>query len=184
MSHSFELRTPDHFTAGAVGPPGRRVFYLQAREAGTLVTLKAEKEQVDTLGEYLGGLLARLGMTGETSESEVALLTPIEPVWAVGSVGVGYDRARKRFVIEARELVEGDDPATEEGGEAPVTGEVGEELSSARFWIRHGQAAAFVQRARTLMKASRPSCRMCGGPIDPGGHVCPRANGHAGARES
>jgi hypothetical protein len=31
VSASFEFDGPDHFTAGAMGPPGQRVFYLQAR---------------------------------------------------------------------------------------------------------------------------------------------------------
>ena len=71
MSASFQLDGPDHFTAGAVGAPGQRVFYLQAREAGTLVTLKCEKEQVAALGEYLGGLLARLpGSAAPADEQE------------------------------------------------------------------------------------------------------------------
>ena len=29
---SFDLPAPDVFTAGTVGPPGQRVFYLQARD--------------------------------------------------------------------------------------------------------------------------------------------------------
>lgn len=57
---SFEIDAPDHFTAGAVGPPGQRVFYLQSREAGRVLTLKVEKEHVRALAEYLAGLLARL----------------------------------------------------------------------------------------------------------------------------
>ena len=57
---SFELDAPDHFTAGAIGPPGQRVFYLQSREGGRVITLKVEKEHVRALAEYLGGLLARV----------------------------------------------------------------------------------------------------------------------------
>ena len=57
MSASFDLESPDHFTAGAVGPPGQRVFYLQARQERTVVTLKSEKEQVRALGEYLAEIL-------------------------------------------------------------------------------------------------------------------------------
>ncbi len=63
MSESFELDAPDHFTAGASGPPGERVFYLQARQAGALVTLKCEKEHVRALGRYFGSTLSKLPLT-------------------------------------------------------------------------------------------------------------------------
>jgi uncharacterized repeat protein (TIGR03847 family) len=48
----------------------------------------------------------------------------------------------------------------------------------ARFRITRAQAAAFVERAQELMKAGRPTCPVCSRPMDPEGHVCPRANGH------
>jgi uncharacterized repeat protein (TIGR03847 family) len=60
MSSSFELGEPDAFTTGAVGPPGERVFFLQAREGEVCVSLKCEKEQVRALAEYLAGLLEDL----------------------------------------------------------------------------------------------------------------------------
>ncbi len=30
-----------------------------------------------------------------------------------------------------------------------------------------------------LVEAGRPLCPLCGGPLDPKGHDCPRTNGHA-----
>jgi uncharacterized repeat protein (TIGR03847 family) len=59
VSESFDLQAPDRFTTGAVGPSGQRVFYVQAREAGVVVTLKAEKQHVGGLAEYLEGLLGK-----------------------------------------------------------------------------------------------------------------------------
>ncbi len=29
-----------------------------------------------------------------------------------------------------------------------------------------------------LVEAGRPPCPLCGGPLDPKGHDCPRTNGH------
>jgi uncharacterized repeat protein (TIGR03847 family) len=172
VSASFQLDGPDHFTAGAVGPPGQRVFYLQAREEDTLVTLKCEKEQVAALGEYLGGLLARLpgGTTSPVDKRE--LLQPLEAAWPVGSLGVGYDGDRDRIVVVANERVEEDED--EERAETKA----GPEPASARFAITRAQAAAFVERARVLQRAGRPTCPMCGEPKDPAGHACPRSNGH------
>ncbi len=163
MSASFDLKVPDHFTAGAEGPPGQRLFYLQVREARTLVTLKCEKEQVRALGEYLADLVGRLGAAGEKSPRDLALLEPLEAAWAVATLGVGYDEADDRIVVVARELPEA------ESAEEPAT---------ARFRITRAQAAAFVERARDLVNAGRPICSMCGQPKDPGGHACPRSNGH------
>ena len=162
-SPSFELESPDHFTAGAVGEPGERVFYLQAREAGGgLVTLKSEKEQVRVLSEYLSRLLARLPSAREDAPGDLDLIPPVEPAWVVASIGLGYDEAADRIVIEASEFVEeeGDEPAT------------------ARFRITRAQATGFVHRAEELMKGGRPLCPFCTQPMDPNGHICPRSNGH------
>jgi uncharacterized repeat protein (TIGR03847 family) len=171
VSASFQLDGPDHFTTGAVGPPGQRVFYLQAREADTLVTLKCEKEQVAALAEYLGGLLARLPGHAAVAGDKPELLEPVEAAWPVGSLGVGYDGDRDRIVVIANERIEDEDTEEEEKSGGP-------EPASARFAITRAQAAAFIERARGLQRAGRPTCPMCGEPKDPAGHACPRSNGH------
>ena len=182
MSDSYELDGPDHFTAGAVGPPGQRVFYLQAREGDRLVTLKCEKEQVGALGEYLGGLLARLSGAPTPAADKRELLQPVEAAWPVGSLGVGYDGDRDRIVVVANERVETEEDdegqGEEETTEATAETEAAAEGASARFVITRAQAAAFVERAKTLLKGGRPTCPMCGEPKDPAGHACPRSNGH------
>jgi uncharacterized repeat protein (TIGR03847 family) len=173
---SFELDAPDHFTAGAIGPPGQRVFYLQSREGGRVITLKVEKEHVRALAEYLGGLLARVKGGPAQVRGGGELLEPVEPVWDVGSIAVGYDEPRDRVVVEASELleeVEEEEAKGEQAGE-----ESGPPPAMARFRITRAQAAAFVDRANDLMKGGRPSCPICSRPMDPEGHVCPRSNGH------
>ena len=163
MSASFDFESPDHFTTGTVGPSGQRVFYLQAREARQIVTLKVEKEQVRALAEYVSGLLARLKGGPAAAPDDLALLEPVEAAWNVGSIGVGYDERADRLVVEAAEMQEDD---------------TGEEPASARFRITRAQAAGFVERANELMQGSRPTCPLCTQPMDPTGHVCPRQNGH------
>jgi len=165
MSESFELEAPDHFTTGAVGPPGQRVFYLQARQEGRLVTLRCEKEQMRALAEYVSGLLAKLpeGATGAAADR--ALLEPLDAAWTIAALGVGYDQDGDRVVLEARELLE------EERDEGP-------EPAVARFHITRAQAAAFVEQVGELVRAGRPICPACSQPKDPDGHVCPRSNGH------
>jgi uncharacterized repeat protein (TIGR03847 family) len=180
MSDSFELTAPDYFTTGTVGPPGQRVFYLQAREARAVVTLKVEKEQIAALAEYVAGLLAKLPVV-EHVDTDLPLLEPIEPAWAVGSLGLGYDEANDRLVVEANEAVateeDDDEEATGPEEQAEATEPADADAALARFVITRAQAAAFVERARALVRAGRPICPMCSQPKDPG-HVCPRSNGH------
>jgi uncharacterized repeat protein (TIGR03847 family) len=162
MSASFEFVAPDHFTAGAIGPPGQRVFYLQSREKSTLVSLKSEKEQVRALAQYLSGLLEKLPAVGTATIKAPALLEPVDAVWIVASIAVGYDEARDRILVVANELLE------DEEGDA----------ASLRLLVTRAQAAAFIKQANELMKASRQICQWCNQPKDPGGHVCARSNGH------
>jgi uncharacterized repeat protein (TIGR03847 family) len=189
MSPSQDFPAPDLFTAGTVGPLGQRVFYIQAREGGVLLTLKAEKEQVGALAEYLAELLEKLGgpTTGVAPSPDLA--EPIVPAWAVRSLAVGYDGEQKRIVIVAEELrepPEGEEEDAEEEEEEEEEKEAAEasesrdpDAASARFALDRTQAAAFVQRARALVQAGRPACPICGRPMNPTGHVCPRRNGAA-----
>jgi uncharacterized repeat protein (TIGR03847 family) len=169
---SFEVDSPDHFTAGAIGPPGQRVFYLQSRDAGRVITLKVEKEHVRALAEYLGGLLARVKKEAPgPARADADLLEPVEVAWDVGSLAVGYEEGPDRVVVEASEVQEEEEEEEEENAPAP-------EPAMARFRITRAQAAALVERANDLMKGGRPTCPVCSRPMDPEGHVCPRANGH------
>jgi uncharacterized repeat protein (TIGR03847 family) len=188
MSPPQDFPAPDLFTTGTVGPLGQRVFYLQAREGEVLLTLKVEKEQVGALAEYLAELLEKLGSAPAGVAPSPELAEPIVPAWAVRSLAVGYDGERKRIVIVAEELRPGaedeeeeeDDDEEEEGeAEAPErpAAEPAEDVASARFSLDRAQAAAFVERARALVQAGRPSCPICGRPMNPAGHVCPRRNG-------
>lgn len=200
MSDSFDFSTPDLFTAGTIGPPGQRVFYLQARESDTLVTLKCEKEQVRVLGEYLGRLLERLSTPVSDPAGDLALVEPVTPAWVVGSIGVGYDEAADRVVLVIEEVGEQQEEQAEESGqeeaeeeeeahveaeaepereEAAADGAAAEgDRASGRVRLTRTQVAAFVERARGLVEAGRPMCRLCGRPMDPGGHRCARTNGH------
>lgn len=165
---SVDWKQPDHFTTGAVGRPGERTFFLQAREAGSVLTLKAEKEQVAALAEYLAKLLDKrpAGALAGITVGDLALLEPLEAAWTVGSIGVGQEPVDERIVlvIEEREEQEDDQP-------------VAAETASARLAVTPSQARAFVERTRELVQAGRKACPVCGRPMNLAGHVCPRSNG-------
>jgi uncharacterized repeat protein (TIGR03847 family) len=191
MADSYDFESPDFFTTGTVGTPGRRVFYLQARQNGGVVSLKLEKEQVGALAEYLAKLLADLPAPGPLPQ-DMALLEPVAEAWVVGSLGVAYDETADRILIVAEELTEEaeeeEEEEEEEGeeraepepseGAAPAEPEESPDTAKARFRLTRPQAAAFVERGRALVQSGRPICRTCGLPIDPDGHPCPGTNGH------
>ena len=162
---SFDLTDPIVFTAGTVGPPGQRVFFLQAQGDGLVVTLKCEKQQVGALADYFAGLLADLPTVdpGEVP-TLLDLVEPVVPEWAVGTLAVAWDEENDRMVLVAEELLS-------EEEQAAVT-----DVARARFRVTRAQVAAFVERARVLVAGGRPPCPLCGGPLDPEGHACPRLN--------
>ncbi|HZU81067.1 MAG TPA: DUF3090 family protein [Acidimicrobiales bacterium] len=160
MSPALDLGDLDRFVVGTEGPVGKRVFLLQCRAGDTVLTLKAEKQQVSVLAEYLGRVLADLPRPGHLPE-DLDLEEPTEPHWVIGTLGVTYDDSVDRVVLVAEELV-----AEDEDGDV------------ARFSVTREQAAAFAIRATTLVEAGRPPCPLCGLPLDPSGHQCPRTNGH------
>jgi uncharacterized repeat protein (TIGR03847 family) len=161
---SFELRAPDRVTAGTVGEPGSRVFYLQGVEGTQVVTLRVEKQQVALLAQYLQGILADLPVIPLADRpGDLELVEPVVAEWVVGAMGVAYDEADDRVILQAEELVE--DEADEEG-------------DTARFHLTRAQVIAFCEWAEELVASGRPPCPICGLPLDPDGHVCPRSNGH------
>jgi uncharacterized repeat protein (TIGR03847 family) len=194
MSPSFDLGAVDAFTAGTVGAPGQRVFYLQARGDGQVVTVKCEKQQVAALGQYLERLLQDLPAPADGPlPTALELLDPLEAVWVAGQLAVAWEADDDRFVVVVDELDpeagEDSDDATDEdddedddavgsddAGPDPIDWLVTFDRGRLRVELSRGQALAFAARAVELVAAGRPTCRFCGLPIDPDGHPCPRMN--------
>jgi uncharacterized repeat protein (TIGR03847 family) len=194
MNPSFDLGEVEAFTAGTVGVPGQRVFFLQARVDRQVVTLKCEKQQVAALGQFLGRLLQDLPAPDEAPlPTALELLDPVEPVWIAGQLGVAWEPGIDRFVVVVQEL----DQTTSGGPDEPDLPDEPDtpadplepldplaafdpfdplERATLRLELTRGQALAFCGRATELVAAGRPSCRFCGLPIDPDGHPCPRMN--------
>ena len=181
----MDLEHVDRITAGAVGEPGERTFYLQARTGAELVTLILEKQQVELLSASILDILSRVGKeTGEgPSEEELELEEPLEPVWRVGRLSIGYEEERDRMVLEVEELVpedeneeEGDEGAVETEGVLPDL----PEPDRIRMWATREQMLALSRQGAAVAAAGRPRCEFCGNPIDPEGHTCPAMNGHRG----
>jgi uncharacterized repeat protein (TIGR03847 family) len=158
----------ERFVAGTVGQPGERAFFIQARHGNRLVTVAVEKLQVAALAERVELIINEF----RKSDSSIRLLTseiddaplelPIESEFEVGSISISWDESKKMMSIELLEIV------TEEI-ETPNTLEVQLSIS---------MCIAFIKRSKALIGAGRLPCPFCGMPIDPQGHLCPRANGY------
>lgn len=178
MSASFDLDPVTRLAAGAVGEPGQRVFYLQARSQDQVVTLLIEKEQVRALAVSIEQMLAALPdqeqPEADVAVEDAAIEEPYFPEWRVGPMALQYDDARDRLVIIASEAI----PIEEEDPEG--TPSEAPDAATARFVATRAQARALAEHAATVVEAGRPRCRFCGFPMDADGHVCPAMNGHRG----
>src|SRR5258707_13779412 len=178
--HSYD--DPDRFVAGTVGEPGARTFFLQARGGARLTSVACEKEQVMALAERLAVMLAEVARRFDRQPSAPAgvddtdpLEQPIEEEFRAGTMTLAWEADAERVVIEVFAVVVETEAGLEESD--PVTA-VLESDDGEVFIVRisEEQARAFARRAVALVASGRPACPFCGRPIDPEGHICPRAN--------
>ncbi|MEP6598038.1 MAG: DUF3090 domain-containing protein [Actinomycetota bacterium] len=175
--HLFER--PRRFVAGTVGTPGDRTFYLQAVDGPRIVSVALEKQQVSVLADRIEQLLdevvARTGTslpaTGDPDRD--GLEQPVDEEFRVGAMGLAWDGDAGLVVIEAQAPVDDADVAQE-----TLLEDVEDGPDALRVRLEPGRARAFVDRARHVIAAGRPPCPLCGHPLDPAGHICPRHNGY------
>ncbi len=168
MTRHIELNPVSHITVGTVGEPGQRVFYLQGSKGTDLVSVIIEKQQASMLASSLETLLEELSGKYSTEEerepvwTDMRLREPVEPLFRVGNMGLGFNEDVERIVIVTYELVEEE-----------------EEPNAVSFWVSRIQAMSLIKHAKDVVQAGRPICGNCGQPIDQDGHFCPNRNGHA-----
>ena len=173
----MELDPVDRITTDAVGDPGQRVFYLQARKGMEVVTVLVEKQQIELLSASILEILSRVGLeTGEgPDDEEMDLEEPVEPVWRAGRLSIGYEQDRDLILLELVELI----PGQEEAEEAvDVDEELELDAERLRLWATRDQMLALSRHGAQVVASGRPTCQFCGNPIDPEGHRCPAMNGH------
>ena len=187
LVHRYD--SPDRFVAGTVGQPGERTFFLQARQGNRLTSVVCEKQQVSVLAEHLDRVLDEvLRRSGgevnvppaqQTPTDVDPLDAPITEEFRVGTMTIAWDPSIDRIVIELFSNVDADDD--EEGSAAATATEEEEEVDADEVFvvkITASYARDFVARAQALVAAGRPPCPFCLQPLDPAGHICPRANGY------
>jgi uncharacterized repeat protein (TIGR03847 family) len=173
-----EFAWPDRVVVGTIGLPGARTFYLQVRAGTEIVSIALEKQQAALLAEKIDELLDQL-ITVEGNPFSVPMGTPIELVdndqleavqeqFRTGAMSLGWDPTTAQIVIEALPITEvdaddNDESLDEDGATEP-------EMLLVRMPV--GTARAFAKRTREIVGAGRPTCPLCGYPIDADGHIC------------
>ncbi len=166
---------PERFVTGTVGSPGQRTFFIQAHDGSRTTSAALEKEQVRVLAERMDAMLDLLTRRASSASpipvvarpedrDDAPLHTPVEEDFRVSVLRIAWDGDAERVLIEASS-----EPAEDE-----------DELSGDVLAVRITGAAArsFVARAESVVAAGRPPCPFCTLPLDPDGHICPRANGY------
>jgi uncharacterized repeat protein (TIGR03847 family) len=164
---THDLDPVTRITANALGQPGQRVFYLQARRGRELVSLIAEKEQIRALANAIDRLMEELSEQNPLLSngddmllvSDMSLEEPIEPQFRIAQMGIGYDADRDMVVL----IIQG---LSEEDGDPPT----------ARFGATRQQMRALSTHAASVVARGRRICGNCGRPIDAAGHFCPQMN--------
>ena len=201
MPDPIEFHSVDALGAGAVGQPGQRAFYLQARSEAAQLTVLLEKEQVALLAAEAVAFLDRIAE--EYPEDPIALPAvvadlrePTVPLFRARLIGLGFDPERELVLIELRERADDDEDEDEdddEFGDLDEDDEFGdlddaraieralravdeEEGYVARIYATRPQVRAMAARGAVVVTAGRPPSDLCGQPMDPAGHRCPRWN--------
>jgi uncharacterized repeat protein (TIGR03847 family) len=184
MPEPIELETVDALGTGAVGEPGARAFFIQARNESAQLTVLVEKEQVALLATEAVAFLDRIA--DEFPEDPITLPPaaaelhePTVPLFRARLIGLGFDPERELVLIELREntATEDDDEEEPEGlsvQDGPIPDD--EEGYVARIYATRPQVRAMAARGALAVSAGRLPCPLCDMPMDPAGHRCPRWN--------
>jgi uncharacterized repeat protein (TIGR03847 family) len=181
----YDYGLPDRFVAGTVGQPGQRTFYLQARSGRALVSVVLEKVQMQILAERIALLLGEIARRGgrlpeavdAADDDAEPLDEPLIEAFRVGTMTLAWDGESDEIIVEARARPE-DDEGEEGDEQVEISDDDPDGPDLVRVRLTPARARAFAERALRTVAAGRPPCPVCGHPLDPGGHLCPRRNGY------
>ena len=169
----IELDDVDALGTGAVGVPGQRAFYIQARTEHTQLTVLVEKEQVDLLSTEAIAFLDKIAdkypeLPFDLPQTQSTLREPTVPLFRARLIGLGFDPERELVLLELRERSEEEDEVADESED--------DEGYVARIYATRAQVRAMAARGAEAVAGGRPPCPLCEQPMDPSGHRCPRWN--------
>jgi uncharacterized repeat protein (TIGR03847 family) len=172
MPDEIDFHPVTHITTDAIGSIGKRVFYIQGWEEHRTVTVIVEKIQIQSLAigleQFLSEIQKRFPNLSEASgdfvEEQMHINPPVDPLFRVDELGLGYDSEKDLLVLVLRETL------LEE--QKPEDGRV------VRLWCTRSQLKACCRWGMEVASRGRPICPQCGEPMDPARHFCPKKNGH------
>jgi uncharacterized repeat protein (TIGR03847 family) len=180
MSPRILLFDPvERFVVGTVGVPGERTFFIQARTGSRLVSVALEKAQVAAIADRVLQILREIRLSepliiiDRVSNDDQPLETPIDEEFRVGVIGLAYLADRRLIEVDLQAIAESDNAEDE-----LLEIDTDSDQEILRVMMTLGYAESFARRANAVVAAGRAPCPFCGGPIDPNGHLCPRANGY------
>lgn len=154
----IELNPVDFITVGTIGPKGQRVFHLQAGKGDQIVSLVIEKEQAWALSEAIKEMIADLDARFPPKTPPAGpppnmdLREPIEPLFRVAQMGLGYDEERDLIVLVAQELITTDTEIDDEEMEPSIV----------RFWSTREQMRSLSEHSSHTVKSGRPDPKQNG----------------------
>jgi uncharacterized repeat protein (TIGR03847 family) len=156
----IDLNPVEFITIGTIGPKGQRVFYLQAGQENQLVSMVIEKEQSWALSEAIRELVDDIDerLQSETHVNlegvDMDLREPIEPVFRVAQMGLGYDEERDKVVLVAQEMVTPQEEDEDDLG-LSFESEPEEKPGVVRMWCSREQMRALSMHAMETVKQGR-----------------------------
>lgn len=179
----FEFLKPERFLVGTVGVPGEREFYLQVKGDSygkkVLASFALEKSQAAALAERSREMIREIGRDfgpiANFSPDLAPLETPIESEFPLGVMALSWLPDEEMFLFEAQSM---GDSRSDEVYEELIADDALEAPPILRVKITGQELNTFAKRTELVVSAGRQPCVFCGGPMNPGGHLCPRANGY------
>ena len=129
----------------AIGAPGERTFFLQGGDADNLVTLLIEKVQIQMIAvgaiRIIDGIEADQTedekSRGEYDEAEMELVLPVDPLFRVDEIALGYDKEKDLLLLQVAE------------------GGVEEERQQVMFWVTRDKMRRLAHWALELASRGR-----------------------------
>lgn len=151
----------------AIGQPGQRRFRLCMLGEQQSAACWMEKEQLAALGEAIDQALREQGYTYAPLPMDDQPPAPVFPLNAdiefrTGRLTIGLDPTAQLIMVTAGDAGDPDDPESVE----------------VRGTFDYAKGYELSQEIREVVAAGRQPCPLCSAPMDPGGHVCVKRNGH------
>jgi uncharacterized repeat protein (TIGR03847 family) len=178
----FDFAAVDSIDAESIGEPGKRTFRVRILRGDESASLWVEKQQLSALGEAIPRLIEQLDSEDQHADVDSRPISyfPDDPTveFKVGRLALGYAAQEDRLVLVAHDLGPDPDEEDEMGMGADQEADYDPEIPAFSCRFTREQARFLSNSCADAVAGGRPACVLCHRPINPEGHMCPRANGH------